>query len=526
MSDRRFPILGIEVPPMLGRDAIINKMIGALTKAVPDHLQMVGPRFAGKTVILHELAARLQNADSPYAAVVLCDLGHQTPATDAQFMQRLCAQLSTALQGDYPDYASFLESEGENPYRGVAEVLEALNKENKKVLVIMDRFDKPLSNGHLTRNLWDQLLDLARKPSLRLVTASRQRLYELLRNPDSLTSDFWGIFDTVIRVGCFDEHDFNKILENLEDLDIAPGAKTELWNASNGFPIFMLGVLNTLCQTSDGGHINADTLRTACDASLPAARDHVDQLWRACPPSAQDLFRRVHENGPVARAGISATDIDALVERGFVHATGNKVERPNRLLCRCLEEQPDEGSALARLFGSVDGYRDNFRGVLERRIAQIDGIDPTLKQFLIRAADVLPDYPEVFVTDVRGIVDQAFKLIWNGELGRWAIPPGWMDIWKRNRERSVEEWETSFPTGGSRVRLLNLMTGKGKSAPCAKHITKGTSTLMDAANAFGDFGQHLEGASVDPGTAYAALHLCIELAAALTRELAVPKQLS
>jgi hypothetical protein len=34
-----------------------------------------------------------------------------------------------------------------------------------------------------------------------------------------------------------------------------------------------------------------------------------------------------------------------------------------------------------------------------------------------------------------------------------------------------------------------------------------------------DFGQHQEGAPVDPGTAYAALHLCVELAAALTREL-------
>ena len=35
-------------------------MTGALTKAIPDHLQVVGPRFAGKTVLLHELATRLR----------------------------------------------------------------------------------------------------------------------------------------------------------------------------------------------------------------------------------------------------------------------------------------------------------------------------------------------------------------------------------------------------------------------------------------------------------------------------------
>ena len=42
---------------------------------------------------------------------------------------------------------------------------------------------------------------------------------------------------------------------------------------------------------------------------------------------------------------------------------------------------------------------------------------------------------------------------------------------------------------------------------------------MSAVQAFGDFGQHQEGELIDPGTAYATLHLCIELAAALKREL-------
>ena len=40
-----------------------------------------------------------------------------------------------------------------------------------------------------------------------------------------------------------------------------------------------------------------------------------------------------------------------------------------------------------------------------------------------------------------------------------------------------------------------------------------------AVHAFGDFGQHQEGAPVDLGTAYSVLHLCVELTAALRREL-------
>jgi len=94
-----------------------------------------------------------------------------------------------------------------------------------------------------------------------------------------------------------------------------------------------------------------------------------------------------------------------------------------------------------------------------------------------------------------------------------------MAIWKRNKKPRVEDFETTFPQGRQRVRLLQLMTGTEKSKRCAKYVTKSTYVLMNAAQAFGDFGQHQEGAPIDPGAGYAALHLCIELAAALQREL-------
>jgi hypothetical protein len=45
--------------------------------------------------------------------------------------------------------------------------------------------------------------------------------------------------------------------------------------------------------------------------------------------------------------------------------------------------------------------------------------------------------------------------------------------------------------------------------------------LMDAAYAFGELGQHLEGATIYQATAYSALKLCIELAASVSRDLAM-----
>lgn len=520
MPDRRFPILGTTVPPMLGRAALLQKMTGALTKAIPDHLQVVGPRFAGKTVILHELAARLRMAGSPYSAVMVWDLGHQTPGTDALFMQGLARELSAALKDRHPDYAEHLRSSQDNPYQDIAEVLDLLKEEGAKVLAIMDGFDKPLSNGQLTRNLWDQLRELALNPSLRLVTASRRTLRDLIRHPEAQTSDFWNIFEpTPVRVGCFDDNDLKAVLAAASEWQLVAGAQTELWNASNGFPVLALSVLNAVCDTSAVGSVSPEAMKAACDEAFQTVRDKLDVLWADCSPSCQDLMQRVLEEGSVARAGITAADADALIERGFVHTAANKLQRPSRLLDKYLNEQPHEGNSLVRLFGTAEAYQKNLKGVLERRIGQLSGIDATLKRYLERGTEELPEYPEVFLSNVRGIVNQAFELIWKSEVPNKRIPSEWMAIWKHNDERRVDEWETTFPQGGQRVRLLNLMTGTDKSTACAKYVTKGTYVMIKAVHAFGDFGQHQDGAPIDPGTAYSVLHICVELAAALTREL-------
>src|SRR5215211_2538112 len=105
MFERKFPISGSFVPPTFGRDGTMQKLLSGLTKSTPDHLQVVGPRFAGKTVILHELARRLRAAGTPYTTVLLWDLGHQTPATDELFMQRFARELSGALATNHTAYA-------------------------------------------------------------------------------------------------------------------------------------------------------------------------------------------------------------------------------------------------------------------------------------------------------------------------------------------------------------------------------------------------------------------------------------
>jgi len=519
MPDRRFPICTADVPACIGREVLLQRMLGALTKPVPDHLQVIGARFAGKTVLVTEVIRRLAAAQKPYTAFIHWDLGHRTPADDDEFLRRLRQELIEALKVRHPDYAEFLKDADGSPYEDISTALDSL-VEDGKVLAVLDGFDKALANGRLTRNLWDQMRELASKPSLRLVTASRRTLRELIRHPDAQTSDFWNIFDqSPIRVGCFDEQDIDAVLQRSPELRLSTGARTELLGSTNGYPILVLEVLNALVSRDQPGDISPETMRDGCEQAYAIVRDRLDALWEDCTSSSRDLFRLVNEQSAVARGEVSIADADFLLERGFVHLTGNKLQRPNRLLARLLGELPNDATAMARLFGAATAYEANMRGVLERRIAQIDGLDSRLSKYLTRGVEDLPVEPGAFLTHIRGFVDRVFELIWLAELPDRRIPSGWMDIWKRNGERGIADWETTFPQGVHRVRLLNLMTGTDRSARLAKHVSKGTYVLMNSAHAFGDFGQHQEGARVDVGTAYAGLHLCIELAASLARDL-------
>jgi hypothetical protein len=495
-------------------------MITALTKPTPDHLQVIGPRLAGKTVLLTELLRRIDGTDQNYTAVFLWDLAHQTLEDDAHFICLFGQQMAKALKASHSDYANYLESEIPSSSADIAEVLELLKEDGVKILAVLDGFDKAVANGCLTRNLWDQLRELAIKPSLRLVTASRRRLSDLIRDPNTESSPFWNIFDpTHIRVGCFDDQDFEEVLKYIPDICFTNGARTELRNATNGSPLLTLELLNTIFRTVGAGEVSNETMLNACDSTFPTIRDRLSLQWADCSPTSQDLFRRVREQMSVPRGEVSLADTETLIERGFVHQSGNKLIRPNRMVAQLLDETPNEASSLSRLFSDSNAYLSNIRGVLEHRISHINGLDTSLARFLKHGIDDLPDHPDILLTHIRGIVEKAFDLIWRAEIPSKRIPSEWMDVWKRNGE-NVSSWETTFPQGGQRVRLLGLMTGASqKSAPFAKFVTKETHALISAVNTFGDFGQHQDGVLVDLGTSYSAIHLCIELAGSLSRDL-------
>lgn len=55
--------------------------------------------------------------------------------------------------------------------------------------------------------------------------------------------------------------------------------------------------------------------------------------------------------------------------------------------------------------------------MLEHRLKQVTGIDQMLHRYISKSIQDIPDYPEVCLQNIRGIIDRALDLIWEAELG-------------------------------------------------------------------------------------------------------------
>jgi hypothetical protein len=501
----------------------MKRLLNDLTKKTPSHLSIVGPRFAGKTVLIQGLAERMRKEDSPYVAVIIWDLGHQTPKSNEDFLKIMCHKLGEGLKASGNEYGEHLLAVESGEYDVLREVLEALHGEESNVLMLWDGFDKPLSTGKLTRNLWDQLRELASCPSLRLVTATRRPLADLIRSEESVTSDFWNIFDmTPVRVGLFDEIDRSAILAELPGVTFKSGAKSELENWTAGYPPLYLALLNQIIENGATGEIDNLAVNEAAKVALDRVSSIINYLWIDCSETAKDIYRHLMGHEETTASGLGHSERANLEEKGFIKIIANKVTRGCRFLEHFIQSQGDDNGSMVRLFSSWDDYRSNVRGLLELRLSQLTSLDAALNRFLHRSIEDIPDHPEVCLSSMRGIVDKALDLIWDAELGpRRVIPAEWFAEWQYNGEKGPEHyWNSLFPTKrGHQIRLLQLMTGTQNSAPKAKRVSKNTCVLASSAHDFGDFGQHIDGIEIPVGVAVSAVSVCIELAACLEKEL-------
>lgn len=520
----RFPLFSASIP-MIGRKRLFDKICSNLTKSTPQHLSIVGPRYFGKTVSLRAVADKF-TADGTYECVLVWDLGHQTPQSDHEFITSLRKRIAAGIKANHENLSEHLLAE-EAGYDELREVVVDLGMKGRRILMIWDGVDRALKSGQLTRNLWDNLLELCRQKGLVLVTASRRKLQELIRDEKSVTSEFWQVFE-VVRVGLFDEDDLLAFVTATNVPAIDASGLAEVRNWSGMIPVLVTALLNRVIVDVPSGRVTNEHVNKVAKQSDEQLTDILDFIYSDLSAPAADLFRHLMHDGNFPFASASKTERSQLIEMGLAKLTDSKLEACCRLLVQHVSASGQSVGLLGRLFSSTEAYQANIREVLEWRIRQLPRFDTRLFHLVEQGIEDIPAYPDDCLNNLTNIEDRALDLIWGNELedGR-RLPQEVINYWssvhmKLVPTKQIRHVKVMFESGDNwtvptdrpaQLSLLQLLTGSHAeyNMPKAKAATKDVYVLLNAIHSFRNRNQHADGQLVQLGVAIAAIMLCIEL---------------
>jgi hypothetical protein len=490
-------------------------------------LSIVGPRFSGKSVVLNALKASIEKCDTQYAAVILWDLGHLTPNSDNSFLSVMRGLIAQSLAGKHQEIADELRNVDEGDYPSIRELFEYMSHSNIHILMLWDGFDKPLASGKLTRNLWDQLRELASEPSLRLVTASRRKLIDLIRSEESATSDFWGIFDpTPVKLATFDDQDCGEILSMLTGHQLDRGALTELANWTANYPPLFLDLLNEIASSCAPGQVDNEQVNQAASAITERVEPILHSAWAECPIEAKDLYLDLAASRGIPESEVNLADANWLLERGMACKRGNQIQVACRFLQNFLQANSQYGSNMSHLFGSPSAYNANIRGVLERRLGLVNSSERILTRLISLCISDIPDHPETCLGNLTSIEDAVLAAVCAYEFGPDRIFPGevydqlhWVDATNKIVKRLRDLRDRPIPGDRLiRLQILRLITGSAQGfQTISRFANKDIYVLIDAIHSFRNRTEHSDGDHISLGVAVAALMICIELLACIER---------
>lgn len=528
MTVNPYPVLGPNIPGLLGRASLLQQIDRHLLKESPDHVSVVGPALYGKSVLLRHVADTYRMRSTDYVTAVYVDLRRGAITSDADFKRRFAEDVKAALQQDRPDLAQELDLEDESIHELLGLVFDELDTESARVLVVFDGFDYVLGGANLTRNLWDQLRALAQKSSLRLVAASRRPLREVCRTEESRTSDFWAIFNpTPIRVVVLDDVYLTAFTQPLLDTGrtLDGSARKEIANWTGSVPLLVGALLGRLCETHlETSRLSKPDIDQAAEAMLDEQRDLLAALWEDCDVELRADLAALAA-GVVPCSDLSDRRLRKIEERGFGRVSANRLRASCRFMQRYAAEQAPAVEDLKRLFGTASEFETNIRSLLELRLEQVvtPRTDKVLRDFVRRAVRDIGDNPELAINGVRGIVERALRIIWKTELpSDGKIPSEWIDEWKHAGERLSDDPGTLPRGDGAQCRILRLVTGTERSLRLSRRVTKTTYLLVDHLKSVGDFGQHRNGfpeSKVTVGFAAAIVLAAISLVDSLAADL-------
>lgn len=522
MDGNPYTVLGARIARRVGRDREWQRVLSQIER---NHLSIIGPKYIGKSVLLSALADHFRNGGGAFRGSLYWDLKHATPKNDEEFYSQFAKCLATTVRGIYSEYAAELETASNSAYKNIQTVLELLRDENLALLFCLDGWDHLLLGSLVTRNLLDNLRSLAEWPTVRLVTGSRQRLRELCTSRDARTSDFHNIFGNPLALAAFREAEIGAFLCPFAERSImlGSGAQKQLLNWSGGIPVLLASLCRDLWDSvSEHATATKDLIDDIGVKLHLQEEDAVRELWDDCTEEQRALFLRVQKEQFTEANAMDRRLLSSLVDRGLLRVEGRGLKIGSLAIANFVAGGAGgRSNALVFLFGTDQGFKENAKGLLQLRLGSLGNIHSDLKVSLENAIANLEN-PKNLVRVIRGLVDDAFELIWDHSIPDRNIPVEWSAEWKMpDRDGNSpprDPPEGRVPNrGGKKCQLLGLMTDPRRTV--RGPVRRSTYVLVDGLQNVGDYGQHLEGEQVPFGFGIAICLSAIEMVSQLMEDL-------
>ena len=534
-----YTVLGESSSRLHGRGKALRRILSDLLKPDPDHVQVVGPKYIGKSTLLNHLASEFPLDKSDYVAVAFWNFRHDPAVDDAAFAAKLCDRMKEALKKAGDESAILFGSNG-NSRDEISEVLKELESRGDRLLLILDEFDVAFSGSDVTRNFWDWLRSQAKRKSLRLVSGSRLPLRDLCKPENVKTSDFWNLFPPIpTLLGPFLPEEWGDVLEpftNQSGTESA-GAKASLLEWTGGVPLLVSLVLSKIVGDGPASSLDSKAIDQACEEICEYWPPCIADLWDDCGDLRRFLVSVSEE--PLTSQSMGKKRFRELKNRGFIDEVESRVLSTCRLMQVYAAEEGSAVADLTRLFGADDAFRRHFPKILEMRLEKIHGLDEELMSYVRQAIRDLYENPGMAVTKLRDIAPIARNLVIRHVFpekdagGNHLVPLEWIRKWQ---ETDTPRPQFDSSPGRSdfvrvpekrweQTKLFLAMTGSQRCQPFVTGVSKSTALILaNLSDIGGGAGGHNEQYKFSFEFAAAVCLEAVVLCEQLSRELQISRE--
>jgi len=321
---------------LLGRKELKRTLLEV--EASQRNIQINGPRRIGKTWLLRWLEASLAKSATPARVTVwvpLETMGEASPRRFYEVLRRALARADRELAEQCALNATDASTNGES----LIELARALQDEGRRLILLIDEFEKLAARESFDIGFFDQLRALITLPNVSALVVSALPLREVC-HPDAAGSSLWGVFRKV-SVGPWSLTECRDALTRwLEPPGSPPDAiAAEALRLTGGWPLAMAELARVLPSQEA---ITVEDLRRTEENLAEQLEDEVRQMVERvrarCPGAANTLNRLAVEPSGLQRREVGADALDALLRVGLVVEEQGRVRFSWPFTARILEK--------------------------------------------------------------------------------------------------------------------------------------------------------------------------------------------